>query len=302
MKLFSPDHRCRDCLRGLAENAVRLAGGGRASSPGPEAQSRTFELIEEGLAGGSTSPVIANRILREITERSGTQDPYAGFKAREMESARSVFNSIADQIQHDLRSLVGLAALGNTLDFFCDAEAVMREVPVILREGVHFERDDIDHLERFLDNGPRKILYLTDNTGEIYFDFLLYEALSRRSACCTLVPKGGPALNDLTRKELAQSGLAGRFPDLIDTGTDGAGIDWDRVSDDFLSRVTEADLIISKGMANFETVYPKSLSASSFYIFRVKCEPVQDVVGIKLGGFAAVFKDGASTRPDNRGV
>lgn len=302
MRLFSPDNRCRVCLRGLVENAVLLAGSGMAASPGSEVQRRTFELIEEGLVDGSTSPVIANRILREITGCSGTKDPYVGFKAKEMESARSVFNSIADRIQHDLRSLIGLAALGNTLDFFCDAEAVMREVPVILREGIHFERDDIDRLERFLDTGSRKILYLTDNTGEIYFDLLLYEALSRRSACCTLVPKGGPALNDLTRKELAQSGLAERFPDLMDTGTDGAGIDWDRVSDDFLSRVTEADLILSKGMANFETVYPMSLSASSFYIFRVKCEPIQDVVGINLGGFAAVFKDGASVLPDNRGV
>ncbi|MFO7784515.1 MAG: damage-control phosphatase ARMT1 family protein [Thermodesulfobacteriota bacterium] len=304
MKPFLPDHRCGDCLRGLAENAVRLAGGGKESSQVDDTRMRAFELIEEGLAQGSASPVIANRMLREITSRLGTEDPYADFKVNELKRAGSVFNSITPYIKHDFRSLVGLAALGNTLDFFRDTEAVMREVPALLQESIKFARDDIDRLERFLDKGSRKVLYLTDNAGEIYFDLLLYEALSRRSAYCTLVLKGGAALNDLTREELRLSGLAERFPDVTDTGTGGAGIDWERVSPEFLSRVLEADLILSKGMANFETVYPRSLSASSFYLFRVKCEPIQDAVGIQAGGFAAFWKDGApgDPGPGNRGV
>lgn len=294
MKSFSPDHRCGVCLRGLAESAVRLALSEKDSSRGTEAKKRAFELVLEGLGQGAASPVIANRMLREIIRLLGTKDPYAGFKGNELTKARSVFASISDRIQHDLRSLVGLAALGNTLDFFRDTKAVLEKVPYLLQEGIHLERDDVDSLERFLDEGPKKILYLTDNTGEIYFDLPLYEALSRRSASCTLVVKGGPALNDLTREELSLSGLAERFPDVTDTGTDGAGIDWDRVSLDFLSRAMGADLILSKGMANFETVYPRPLSASSFYIFRVKCEPIQDVVGVNVGAFAAVFKHGAS--------
>lgn len=300
MNLFSPDYRCEDCLRGLAKSAVRLAGNGKASPIGEEAQRRACELIEEGLAEGAASPVIANRVLREISKRLGTEDPYARFKANELKRARSIFTSIAPHIQHGFRSLVELAALGNTLDFFRDTDAVLKEIPELIHEGIHFERDDIDRLERFLDEGPKRVLYLTDNAGEIYFDLLLYEALSRRAGGCTLVFKGGPALNDLTRDELQLSGLADRFTDVMDTGTDGAGIDWERVSPEFLSRVLEADLIFSKGMANFETVYPRSLPSPSFYLFRVKCEPIQDVVGIKVGGFAALWKDGACTDPGSK--
>lgn len=258
------------------------------------AEKRACEIIEEGFAGGLASPVIANRILREMAESLGTNDPYADFKMSEMETARKVHTSIASLAHCGFRSAVELAALGNTLDFFCDTESVLNEIPVLLSEGMSFDRDDVDRLEIFLETKPASILYLTDNTGEVFFDLLLYEALSKRSECCTLVVKGGPAANDLTRKELRLSGLVEHFSDIIDTGTDGAGVDWDRVSPEFMSRVTGADLIVSKGMANFETIFPKPLPVPSFYLFRVKCEPIQDMTGIDVGGFAAVWKEGFS--------
>ncbi len=92
------------------------------------------------------------------------------------------------------------------------------------------------------------------------------------------------------------SGLADRFTEVADTGTDGAGIDWAWVSGDFLSRIREADLIVAKGMANFETVYPEALGAPAFFLFRVKCEPIRDMAGVPVGGFAALWKDGEGQR------
>ncbi|MCF8062264.1 MAG: ARMT1-like domain-containing protein [Deltaproteobacteria bacterium] len=290
MRNLESDPRCRDCLRDLAGKAVRLALGAETSR-GAEMKKRALELLDRGLAHGQSSPVIANSMLREITRMSGTRDPYEAFKVKELESARSVFSSITE-VGQDLRSRLSLAVLGNTLDFFRDPEKVLDEIPALLRAGIRFDRDDIDRLERFLDERPRRILYLTDNTGELYFDLPLYEALSERSKQCTLVLKGGPSLNDLTREELRLSGLAERFSEVADTGTEGAGIDWQRVSSGFRARVRGADLIISKGMANFETVYPEPLPASSFYLFRVKCEPIQDMAGIPVGGFGALWKDG----------
>jgi damage-control phosphatase, subfamily I len=85
---------------------------------------------------------------------------------------------------------------------------------------------------------------------------------------------------------------------VADTGTDGAGIDWDNVSDEFLELVASADLIISKGMANFETLYPQSISVPSFYLFKVKCEPIQNFIQAPVGSFMALWKAGNSeTRP-----
>jgi hypothetical protein len=296
MKAPVSDPRCGDCLRGLAVNAARLALGEEGGARETQLERRALDLLERGLAQGQASPVIANSMLREITRMSGSRDPYADFKGKELERARTVFSSLAADVRpDDLRSCLSLAVLGNSLDFFQDPEAVLDEIPGLLRKGVGFARDDVDRLERYLEDRPRRILYLTDNTGEVYFDLPLYELLSRRSRRCTLALKGGPSLNDLTREELQRSGLADRFSEVADTGTEGAGIEWERVSQQFLSLVESSDLILSKGMANFETVYPRPLAAASFYLFRVKCEPIRDMAGIHVGGFAALWKDGIRT-------
>jgi damage-control phosphatase, subfamily I len=294
MRSLEPDPRCGDCLRRLAGTAVRLALGTEGASRASAVEERALDLLDRGLALGQASPVIANSMLREITRVSGNRDPYEAFKKKELEQARSVFSSIAPEVRpDDLRSCLSLAVLGNTLDFFRDPEAVLDEIPGLLRVGIRFDRDDIDRLERFLEDPPRRILYLADNTGEAYFDLPLYEALSARAERCTLVVKGGPSLNDLTREELRLSGLDGRFSRVADTGTGGAGVDWERVSGEFRALVEEADLVLCKGMANFETVYPEPLPAASFYLFRVKCEPIRDMAGIPVGGFAALWKGSA---------
>ncbi len=291
MRDIESDPRCEDCLRGLAGNAVRLALGAEGAPRAAKMEKRVLDLLDRGLALGQASPVIANRMLREITRISGTRDPYAAFKEQELERARSVFSAVASDVRPgDLRSCLSLAVLGNTLDFFRDPGEVLEEIPGLLRAGLRFDRDDIDLLERFLAERPRHILYLTDNSGEVYFDLPLYEALSVRTERCTLVVKGGPSLNDLTREELRLSGLDGRFSDVADTGTEGAGVDWERVSRSFRTLVQEADLVLCKGMANFETVYPEPLPAASFYLFRVKCEPIRDMAGVPVGGFAALWK------------
>ena len=80
----------------------------------------------------------------------------------------------------------------------------------------------MDLLESFLSGNPDLVLYLTDNSGEIFFDLPLYEYIKGRTKRVVLIVKGGPALNDLTRKELQLAHLENRLDEVVDTGTDGA--------------------------------------------------------------------------------
>ncbi len=73
------------------------------------------------------------------------------------------------------------------------------------------------------------------------------------------------------------------------------GIDWDNVSGEFLELLASADLIISKGMANFETLYPRRISAPSFYLLKVKCEPIQNYIQAPANSFLAIWKEGISS-------
>lgn len=105
----------------------------------------------------------------------------------------------------------------------------------------------------------------------------------------------GPSLNDLTRAELRLAGIADKVEEVADTGTEGAGVDWECVSKEFLDLVESADLIVSKGMANFETLYPKDLSPEILFLFKVKCEPIQDYIQAPAESFLALWRDGQRT-------
>jgi len=273
------------------------------ANPGDTGLSVQAERISrEALAAAvdmqSSSPQIANRILREIRQITGIADPYQDFKAREMEHAREIFSRLQARVGQDLTSCARLAALGNSLDFFNNPAQALADIPQRFSNDTLLYRDDLARLEDILKTQPQRILYLTDNAGEIYFDMPLYEYLKRHCRQIYLVVKGGPALNDLTRAELQSAQMVNRFDAVADTGTDGAGIDWDNVSDEFLELVASADLIVSKGMANFETLYPKSIAAPSFYLFKVKCEPIQNFIQAPVGSFMALWKAADSeTRP-----
>ena len=290
MKPLQPIPQCVDCLLSLAKDVVTLAAPAKPDLV-QKAERITRDILEDARTEGSSSPQIANRILRKIRQITSIEDPYTDFKSREMAQARKIFSQLKDQLTENLHSRATLAALGNSLDFFNNPDRALADLLHQYNDGISFYRNNINQLEAFLATKPQRALYLTDNAGEIYFDLPLYEYLKQYCRQIYLVVKGGPSLNDLTRRELKAAALDDRFDVVADTGTDGAGIDWDNVSGKFLDLVASAELIISKGMANFETVYPQSIRVPSFYLFKVKCEAIQNYIQAPANSLMALWKD-----------
>jgi uncharacterized protein with ATP-grasp and redox domains len=288
---LKPFPQCVDCLMKLAENAAILVDR-KNTRLQKEVQTEARKILESGKESTLSSPQMANLILKEIKNRFGVPDPYETFKRQEMALAKQIVSRLEEYVKPDLRSRVSLAALGNSLDFFKDPEESLTAVPGQLQTGLTFFYDDVDRLEAFLSKEPDLILYLTDNAGEIFFDLPLYDYIAARARETVLLVKGGPSLNDLTRAELREAHLEDRFPRVADTGVDGAGIDWDGVSEEFLELVEKADLILSKGMANFETIYPKELSPAVFFLLKAKCRPIQDYLKVPPESFLAFWRDG----------
>ena len=277
----------------LAKSSTALAGADDADII-KKAESITREILEKASDNRLGSHQVAGQILREITRLTGVSDPYKQFKAQEMALARKVFSQIKNYNLNDLRSCASLAILGNSFDFFKDPAEALAEIPTQPNTGVSFFYDDIDRLAAFINKKPGRVLYLSDNAGEIFFDIRLYEYIKARAQNIILVVKGGPSLNDLTRDEMQFADLADYFSDVADTGSDGVGIDWNNVSREFLDLVASSDLIISKGQANFEAIYPKNMVPSVFFLFKVKCEPIHRYIQAPLGSFIALWKEGNS--------
>ena len=188
------------------------------------------------------------------------------FVLARMDQIREKVTSAADPVFAGLQ----FAILGNYIDFSA------------LRGEVSFERLDEmleDALEMVLDRQVyarfcreletgRKLLYLTDNAGEIGFDRIFAEEIHKKypHLAITFCVRGGPANNDATREDAELIGIP--FP-VIDNGNRVPGTQLDQLSDEAREAMDTADVILSKGQGNAETLL--GCGYNIYYAFLVKC-------------------------------
>lgn len=168
--------------------------------------------------------------------------------------------------------LAGLqfAILGNYLDYSAlQGKVSFDTLDEMLETALQMEipPETYKSLCRELAQG-KKLLYLTDNAGEIGFDRIFAEAIQARypQLEITFCVRGGIAGNDATREDAAAVGLP--FP-VIDNGNRVAGTQLDQLSQTAKAALEEADVILAKGMANVETMF--GCGYNIYYAFLVKC-------------------------------
>ena len=142
----------------------------------------------------------------------------------------------------------------------------------IVDEGV------LDALKKDLSEA-RRIVLLTDNCGEIVLDKLLLKVIKELypEAELNIMVRGEEVLNDATRKDALEVGLD-KVGSVVDNGTEIAGTFLDAVSKDALQILEEADVILSKGQANFETL--RGCGKNIYYIFLCKCDMFANRFGV----------------------
>jgi hypothetical protein len=152
----------------------------------------------------------------------------------------------------------------------------------LYREGL-----EVNHTERlrgYLEPG-RSVILFTDNCGELVFDSLLCCELKKFKISLTLVVKECPVLSDATLQDLREVNARGvRFSvdSVMTSGGFAVGIDFNLISDALRTKIETADLIICKGMANFES-FSETSYRPVLYLLRTKCAPVATALGEREG-------------------
>ena len=85
----------------------------------------------------------------------------------------------------------------------------------------------------------------------------------------TAIVRGGDVLNDATAEDAYQVGLTD-IVEVVGNGSDIAGTCLDELSCEAFCAIDEADVILAKGQANFETL--RKCGRNIYYIFMCKCE------------------------------
>ena len=219
-------------------------------------------------------------IHRTIRDRI-RQDPFKKIK--------SLYNTIAMGLYPELKEKVSsssdplwtaarLAIAGNIIDFgiFTSID-ISKSVGNALKETIAV--DDYDSFKKAVIETDT-ILYLLDNSGEIVFDKLLIEELVRKGKKVKAVVKGSPVLNDVTMDDACQTRLT-ELCEVVDNGSDAIGTILEWTSPEFQAHFQSADLIISKGQGNFETITDNG--KRTYFLFQSKCEVVSKDLGLSSG-------------------
>ena len=172
------------------------------------------------------------------------------------------------------------AILGNYIDFSAlQGEVSFEKLDEMLDllHTIEVDRDVFDKLRADLETG-KELLYLTDNAGEIVFDRVWLEVIRDLfpNLAITVCVRGGPAQNDATIADAEEIGMPFR---VIDNGTCISGTVLEKASDELRTAIERADVVISKGQANVETLLDTGHGYNIYYAFLVKCKRFIDRFG-----------------------
>jgi uncharacterized protein with ATP-grasp and redox domains len=225
-------------------------------------------LIEHDLS--HTPPQIAKDIYQAIADLTGVDDPVSLAKERATEEALKVDTSFVQSIPDALK----LSVIGNVIDFGAQNQFGLDET-IQKQFSIPFALDDSASFIKELQNA-RELVVIGDNTGEHIFDKLLIETIHKEyDIQVHYFVRGKPIINDVTVKEAR---ILESCAHIVDTGVETPGYDLKEAN--ALSReiFDRADIVLAKGMGNFESLYRQALRPI-YFLFIIKCNVVAEAIG-----------------------
>jgi uncharacterized protein with ATP-grasp and redox domains len=287
---------------------------------------QTFRVAREASSDDWTQRKVLNDVMRGLCETDWNRSPAeilsdAIGKARETFRSADPFETRRTEIQKDLLALANdvrervaasddpfalavlAAAAANVVD-----ELILRplDVPAQVWAGID-EGFALGKVEQLRDavQASHRILYLLDNAGEVLFDALLIEQLRNAGKRVRVLVRGGGLLHDATADDLHDANLAppepdpaappdpGRLPDVLELPSGVLGTPLPPTHPRLKEAITEADLVIAKGSANYETFTAKQAKVPTVvYLLRAKCEPVAQSLGVPVGSLVLLRSAG----------
>ena len=278
-----------ECIPCLVRQAVEAVEMSATDSVLKERLLRRL-LREIADADWNVMPVaISQRLQRLVREETGQADPYRLLKDQMNRIALDLLPALAETARHHpnpREAVVRLAIAGNLLDAGSKSRIALEDLSDHL--DAVWDRPLVGSVAELFKaaDEARSILYLADNAGEIVFDRLLIEALP--IAKVRVAVRGYPVINDATLEDAQTAGIYNLVP-VITNGSDAPGTLIDECSDEFRHWFNQADLIISKGQGNYET-----LSGSGrpiLFLLTVKCPIIAADIGAPVGALV-VKRDG----------
>ena len=231
------------------------------------------------------SPDLGRAIHQIVKKYTDCPDPYKNTKEKDIAAAKKVYPFLKSFLNNKGNSLywaLKIAATGNIID-----SAIYNNLNIEDCIDIELEKEfkicDIEIFEDKLRTAG-SLLIIGDNAGETVFDKVLAEHLPQLEI--TYAVRNAPILNDATVNEAYDSGL-GDCTRIISTGCNAPGTILEECSTEFIHILKSADIVISKGQGNFESLSDENLDI--FFLLKAKCLMVSQELGVDLNSFVLKY-------------
>lgn len=274
--LIKPD--CIPCILKMSTSAIR-----NLTDDEEVLKDLTIKILQipalRGLDWNLPSPVVIEGVMGILNETFNTTDPFRALKEEQNRKGLELYpglKQIVKESSDPLFTAVKLASLGNFIDLMVSDRSI---------EPAKTLENDLNNISisktSFLElaaklKKARLLLYIGDNSGEVVFDKVLIETIKEQiDPEIFFAVRGVPTLNDVTMEEAKQVGLDG-LTTLIENGLKDPvpGTILSRCSPEFRELFQKADLVISKGGGNFDTLdEEQDHSQDITFMLLAKCHP-----------------------------
>lgn len=225
-----------------------------------------------------TPPEAAVSVYDILKTSLNVVDPYKDIKNKSMELARQITKNIKI---NNLNEAIKSCVVGNVIDYGSqDNIAIINAIKDTFKEdwGVY----DIENFKYLLSNA-NNLLFIGDNAGENYFDEILLRFIKNNfNIEIVYLTRDKPIINDLTMNDIKEHKSLFEICKIRSSGIDSAGFIYENANEDSKRYFDNADIIIAKGMGNFECLETYK-DSRLFFLFKVKCDVVSQFTNIPKG-------------------
>ena len=266
---------CYPCVINQARSAARFAELTK------EQTNRVITVAKAGLEKSKTTPLLVQHVVRHVADaiiqekgQSLDFDIYAEVKEISNISSLAYAEKFQKKINYSespFETGLQIAAAGNIIDFGAKAHgSINLDDELQSLDKTNFGRYDIVPFIGALE-AASTLLYICDNSGEIVFDMLFINEVKREYQDLQIVTvfRDRPIINDATLDDAKSIGLD-RIVKTISSGSVYPGTILSETTEEFQRLFASADVILSKGQGNFETLLPFA-DNRLFFLLRIKC-------------------------------
>jgi len=275
------DPACVDCI---INQSKRVASAIHADEELTQKIVEAVEKMAPGFSFKQSPPEVAAAVYEKMARIAGKDDLYDEVKKLSTLKAQEFVPFLQKEVstsKSPLLTATKVAVAGNVIDLAAEyAFDLNEELDKIFHTS--FAINDFDLLEKRLGE-VSKVLYIADNAGEHIFDLIyvktilsLYPKIS-----LTYMTRGNAIINDVTFEEAQEAGF-GEICDLISSGVNTPGFVYDRANEASQKLFDESELIITKGMGNYECLSHVKRD-NLFFLLKVKCNVVAASIGKEVG-------------------